>query len=74
MDRVFWQEIWERHSGKIVGTTFGMVVGILIITVGFFRALFVLLCMMGGYQLGKRIDDKEDILAILDRILPPGNR
>jgi hypothetical protein len=28
--------------------------------------------MAGGYALGSKIDHKEDIMDLLDRILPPG--
>ncbi len=29
-------------------------------------------CMVVGYFIGKRIDDKEDLMDILDKLLPPG--
>lgn len=74
MEYSFWRALWEHHSGKIVGTLAGLVVGMLVIFLGFFKALFVLLCMGLGFLFGKRIDQKEDIMEILDRILPPGNR
>ena len=72
MDMKFWEEIWQRHSGKIIGAAIGLLIGILIIAFGLFRTLFVLLCAVAGYVIGKRIDEKEDIMDILDRLLPPG--
>ncbi|HMM21269.1 MAG TPA: DUF2273 domain-containing protein [Selenomonadales bacterium] len=72
MDRKLLEELWQQHSGKIVGVTAGLVLGILIITFGFFRTLFVLFCVIAGYVIGKRIDEKEDIMDILDKLLPPG--
>jgi uncharacterized membrane protein len=72
MERKVLEEIWQYHSGKIVGVTFGFTLGVLIITFGFFRTLFVLLCVIAGYVVGKRIDEKEDIMEILDKLLPPG--
>lgn len=74
MEYHFWLALWEHHSGKIVGTLGGLIIGILIIALGFFKALFVLLCMGLGFFVGKRIDQKEDLMEVLDRILPPGNR
>lgn len=65
-------EIWQNHSGKISGTAIGLLIGIFIITFGFFRTIFVLLCMIAGYVIGKRIDEKEDIMDILEKLLPPG--
>ncbi len=72
MDRKLLEEIWQYHSGKITGVTIGFILGVLIITFGFFETLFVLLCVIAGYIVGKRIDEKEDIMDILDKLLPPG--
>jgi len=72
MDRRLLQEIWEWHSGKICGALIGFAVGILVITFGFWRTIFVLLCAGVGYIIGKRIDAKEDFMEIIDRFLPPG--
>ena len=72
MDRKLLEEIWQVHSGKIVGIATGFILGILIITIGFFSTLFVLICTVAGFVIGKRIDQKEDIMEILDKILPPG--
>jgi uncharacterized membrane protein len=72
MDPSLWREIWEHHSGKIIGIIGGFLIGMLVITFGFFRTLFVLLCIIAGYIIGKKIDGKEDIMDILDKLLPPG--
>jgi len=48
--------------------------GIVILVFGFFKALFVILCVVIGYYIGKIVDNKESIREILDRILPPGIR
>jgi uncharacterized membrane protein len=66
------EEVWPQHSGKILGVLFGFVFGILVIVFGFFNTLFVALCVIAGYIVGKRIDQKEDIMEILDKLLPPG--
>lgn len=66
-------EMWQQHSGKITGLVFGMLVGIFILIFGFFRTMFVMLCMISGYIVGKRIDEKEDIMDILGKLLPPGH-
>ncbi len=65
-------EIWQQHSGKIVGIILGLLIGIFIIVFGFFKTLFVFFCVIAGYTVGKRIDEKEDLMDILDRLLPPG--
>ena len=72
MDDKLLAEIWQHHSGKLVGIVLGLVIGICIIAFGFFHTLFVALCVMFGYIVGKRIDEKEDIMEIIEKLLPPG--
>lgn len=69
------REIVNSHRGRIIGVFLGLLVSILIISYGFFKAAFIMLCVGLGYYLGKRLDNnKEDIAEILDRILPPDDR
>lgn len=72
MDPVLLRQIWQYHNGKILGVLIGLFVGLMIIAIGFFQALFVLFCMVVGYIIGKRIDEQEDLLEIIDKLLPPG--
>ncbi len=74
MDSRFWIELWQNHSGKLVGVLIGLVIGIFIITAGFFQTLVILFCAVAGYVVGKRIDEKEDLNGILEKLLPPGYR
>ena len=72
MDLTLLKQVWQAHGGKIGGLLIGFFVGMLIIAIGFFQALFVFICMVVGYIVGKRIDEKEDLLDIIDKLLPPG--
>lgn len=72
MNRELFLEIWQLHGGKIIGCGGGFIAGILILLLGFFQTLFVSLCIVIGYIIGKRIDEKEDLMALLDKLLPPG--
>lgn len=74
MEPKFINQLWQDHRGKIIGAVSGFLLGILIILFGFFQTLFVTACMVIGYVIGKRIDEKEDIVEILDKLLPPGYR
>ena len=65
-------EVWQKHSGKITGILLGMFIGIFILIFGFFHTMFVMFCMISGYIVGKRIDEKEDVMDILGKLLPPG--
>lgn len=66
------ERVWQHHNGKIIGMFIGMFIGIFILVFGFFHTMFVMFCMISGYIVGKRIDEKEDIMDILGKLLPPG--
>ncbi|MDH7576224.1 MAG: DUF2273 domain-containing protein [Bacillota bacterium] len=55
--REIFVDLLERHRGKMLGIFFGLVVGLLIILFGFWKTIFVVLCVLIGYFLGKRFDD-----------------
>ncbi len=65
-------EVFLKHYGKIIGISLGLLISILILTLGFIKTIFISLCIYIGYFLGSKIDKKENILELLDRILPPG--
>lgn len=68
----FFSEASKRFSSKTIGAILGLLVGIVIITVGFLKALFIALCTLIGYYVGKFIDNPENLRSFLDKILPPG--
>jgi len=74
MMMIFFSENWREHRGKILGAILGLIIGIIIIVFGFLKAVFIVLCTVIGYFIGKIIDAKESFRDILDKILPPGSR
>lgn len=69
-----WEEIL-RNRGKALGAAAGLIIGLMIMDFGVFWTAFIVLCTYAGYRVGKGMDDhKENIVEILDRWLPPGNR
>ncbi|MDR3349291.1 MAG: DUF2273 domain-containing protein [Acidaminococcales bacterium] len=68
----FFASLWQTHRGRIVGVALALAVGVMFLVLGFFKTLFLLALMSGGYILGGKVDNKEDLLELLDRILPPG--
>lgn len=65
------KEIWQEHGGKLAGIAIGFIFGVLVLFFGFFQTLFVCICAGAGFVVGKRIDEKEDLMNILDKLLPP---
>ncbi|QEK12150.1 DUF2273 domain-containing protein [Crassaminicella thermophila] len=61
-----------KNYGKIVGMLLGLIFSILIIWIGLIKTIFICLCIYIGYFFGSKIDNKENIIEFLDRILPLG--
>ncbi|MDR2005974.1 MAG: DUF2273 domain-containing protein [Acidaminococcales bacterium] len=68
----FFAALWQTHRGRITGVALALVIGIMFLVLGFLKTVFLLALMAGGYILGGKVDNKEDLLELLDRILPPG--
>ncbi|MHB1421545.1 MAG: DUF2273 domain-containing protein [Bacillota bacterium] len=64
----FIAEMWTSHRGRLLGVLLGLVFGILVVTVGFWKALFVSLCIVAGYTLGKRVDEEGNLRGWMERI------
>ncbi|HHY81445.1 MAG TPA: DUF2273 domain-containing protein [Clostridiales bacterium] len=66
----FLASCFVNHKGKIIGLLCGLIFGILILTLGFWKGILLLLCIALGCWLGSFHDRKENFLAFLDKILP----
>jgi len=75
----FWSKIGEKisrslvqaldtHPGKLIGTSIGLVLGLLMVTLGFWRTLVLALFVILGFVVGKQQDDNKSITTWLDRI------
>ena len=60
-----------RNKGKSIGTLLGFIIAILVLTIGFFKTLFIVLCTWLGYYIGKKSDNQENIRDIIEKILAP---
>jgi uncharacterized membrane protein len=65
-------EIFRNNRGKSIGAIIGFIVALSAITIGFFKTLFIVICILLGYFVGKKIDNKESIIEVIERILPDG--
>lgn len=66
--------IFDKYRGKAVGVTIGLIFSLLVLIIGFWRTLFILLCVGAGYYIGNKYDKGESFLEFLDKILPKGMR
>lgn len=55
---------------QISGALIGLIIGILILTIGFFKTLLICLTTLLGYYLGSRWRFEEDLKDFILRIVP----
>lgn len=51
-----WKQLWESHSGRIIGVAAGIGLGFLYLFAGFWDMLFFALLVFIAYQIGKQKD------------------
>jgi uncharacterized membrane protein len=71
----WWERLWQEHPGLLLGGAAGFAFAVLVLVVGFWRAVLVAaLVIIGGY-VGRRFDgDDSDLGEILDRIFNRSER
>lgn len=65
-------DLLSKNQGKIIGAVIGFILAVFMLLIGFFQTLLITLFILIGYFVGKKIDNKEDFIQFLDRILPSG--
>ncbi len=60
----------KEHKGVIIGVALGLLVGILMLSIGFFATLFLAICAGIGALFGTKNKLRKRLLEILDKILP----
>lgn len=66
---MLWELLWE-HKGKVLGILAGLFFGCIYLLVGFWNTLVFLVFVGTGFYIGRKLDQKEDLRDILDKILP----
>jgi uncharacterized membrane protein len=59
-----WKELWEHHRGKTIGAASGVFFGFIYLFFGFWDMLIFAFIAFVGYYIGKKVDNKEEILPI----------
>jgi len=71
-----WEKLigfYKTHFGEINGAISGLLFALCTLIVGFFQTMFIAICVLIGYYIGKKVSkDKDYLRNLLDRILPPG--
>jgi uncharacterized membrane protein len=61
-------DLMDRHRGAVVGTVIGLLVALLIIAFGFWKTVFLGICILIGYFIGKRFDGEDGLGALWRRL------
>lgn len=61
-------EILGPHRGKVIGVILGLIASVLFISFGFWKTLFIAICITIGYFVGKKIDEQTDFEAWLKQM------
>jgi len=64
------RQLLTEHPGKMMGALGGLILSLLYIWLGFIDTLVVLVFVSTGFYLGRKFDNRESLIDILDRILP----
>lgn len=59
-----------NKQGRVIGSILGFFVGILILVIGFLKTIFIIICTLFGYHIGKMFDDRERLYDFLNNIIP----
>ncbi|MCX7903959.1 MAG: DUF2273 domain-containing protein [Caloramator sp.] len=62
-------DLFRNHTGKFVGSLLGLLFSIFVLVIGFFKTVFIVICIFFGYYIGKKIDNNENLLNVLQNIL-----
>jgi uncharacterized membrane protein len=64
---------YKEKPAPINGAIAGLLSSITMLAIGFFRTIFIIASVIGGYILGRLFSKNKDFLTnLLERILPPG--
>jgi uncharacterized membrane protein len=73
---MMWKEylikVFSENEGKVLGVIIGLFVGILVLWIGFFKSMFIVICVFLGYYIGKKKDNKESIFEIIEKLINRG--
>ncbi len=67
-------ELAKANKGKVFGGIIGFIIAILVLTIGFFKTLFIVLCTSLGIFLGSEYNRKVRLKQLIDKIFDSTNR
>jgi uncharacterized membrane protein len=67
------KELYKEEPASFNGAVIGLVSSVTMLAIGFFRTIFILTFVIGGFILGRLFSKNKDFITdLLERILPTG--
>ena len=60
--------LFSEHRGKTIGILAGLALSILFLNFGFWRALFIIICVGLGYFIGKKLDENYNFEKLMKQL------
>ena len=67
-------ELARANKGKVFGGIIGFIIAILVLTIGFFKTLFIVLCTSLGIFLGSEYNREVRLRQLIDKIFDSTNK
>lgn len=48
-------DIWNNYRGRLLCSVFGLFIGVVVLWLGFFQALFLMICIGLGFFIGNKL-------------------
>lgn len=64
----------KANMGKTIGGIAGLVIAILVLTIGFFRTLFIIICVGLGIYIGSVNNKAERFQELIEKLFSSPNR
>ena len=49
-------DLWKNYRGRLLGSIFGLFIGVMFLILGFLQTIFLLICITAGFFLGNKLD------------------
>lgn len=67
-------ELFYQHKGRVIGSLIGLFFALLIVTLGFFKTIFIFVCIAVGFFLGNRYDLNQGFGELIERFVSSEDR
>ncbi len=64
----YFYRVLNEHWGKVLGGVVGLIIALLLVIFGFWRGLFIIICVLAGVYVGSRYEKSEEVRDFFRRL------